>query len=257
MIRVLFLGTGGGRFNLISQLRRTAGFCIQGPLNFYVDPGPGSLAACKEFSLDPRSMDALVVSHNHIDHTNDAGLIAEAMSDYSRKRRGWLIGSESVIDGDENGDKGITRYHQKKISHVRRAAHGKKIAIRKGSARATLTPFPVRHEDKTGFGFVLEMGGKRIGYTSDTEYYAGISRHYSGCDILIANNLKAGDDGVPGHLHSATTARLLSEAKPKLAILTHMGRRLILASPSREAKRIGKLSGAKTIPAEDGMEITL
>lgn len=257
MVELLFLGTGGGRFNLISQLRRTAGFAIIGQLKIYVDPGPGSLSACKEFSFDPCNVDVLVASHNHIDHTNDAGLIAEAMSDYSRKRKGWLIGSRSVIGGDENGDKGITYYHQRKLAHISRAVAGKKILVRKGSARAALTPFPVRHEDKTGFGFVLEMGGKRIGYTSDTEYYEGMAKHYTGCDVLIANNLKAGNDGVPGHLHSATTARLLSEARPKLAVLTHIGKRLILAGPAREAKRIQKLSGVRTISAKDGMRIKL
>jgi len=255
MVEILFLGTGGGRFNLISQLRRTAGFCICGSFNIYVDPGPGALVACKEFSFDLSKVNFLVVTHNHIDHTNDAGLIAEAMSDYSRKKRGWLIASKSVIKGDELGDRGITNYHMNKLEHVRVARHGQKIEIRAGKRRATLVPVKVRHEDSSGFGFVLKMDGKRIGYTSDTEYYAGISKHYSNCDLLIANNLKSADDSVPGHLYGSTTARLLSESKPKAAVITHLGRRLIISGPQNEAKRISRLSGVKTTAAKDGMRI--
>ena len=137
------------------------------------------------------------------------------------------------------------------------ARAGKKITILANGSRASIIPFPVKHDDKTGFGFVLEMDGKRIGYTSDTEYYAGISRHYSGCDLLIVNNLKPKIDSIPGHLHSAATSRLLSEARPKLAVLTHMGISLLAAGPGREARKIEKKSGVRAISAKDGMKITI
>jgi len=254
-VEILFLGTGGGRFNLISQLRRTAGFCILGGLNIYVDPGPGALVACKEFGFDPRKIDALVVTHNHVDHTNDAGILAEAMTDHATAKKGAFIGSKTVIEGDEFGDKGITHYHLGKVACAHEALYGHPIAIRARGKTATLIPAPVRHEDATGFGFTLEMGGKKIGYTSDTEYYAGMARHYAGCDALIANNLKAKADDIPAHMNSDTTIRLLAEAKPKLAILTHLGRKLILSGPEKEAKKIAKASGVRTIAAKDGMKI--
>lgn len=255
MVEILFLGTGGGRFNLISQLRRTAGFCITGSFKIYVDPGPGSLLSCKKFLFDPRKVDILVVTHNHIDHTNDSGLIAEAMSDYSRRKKGLLIASKSVIDGDEFGDRGITKYHMGKLKRVLIARHGKKILIVSGGKKAVFLPIRTKHEDASGFGFVLEMDGKKIGYTSDTEYFPGLPNSYSGCDLLIANNLKSAEDSVPGHLYSLTTARLLSESKPKVAIITHMGKRLILSGPEKEAKRISGLSNVRTIAAKDGMKI--
>lgn len=40
-MKILFLGTGGGRINVVKQFRSTAGFLIDGSMKIYVDPGPG------------------------------------------------------------------------------------------------------------------------------------------------------------------------------------------------------------------------
>jgi len=250
-MEIVFLGTGGGRFNLISQLRRTGGFAILGSTRFHVDPGPGALAACHEFSIDPKKTDAVVVTHNHIDHLNDAELMLEAINCYPDQKRGILVSTKSVLVADEFGERSISTYFTRKAERAHVVAQGKQIAL-KG---AVLTPTPVRHEDKTGFGFVLEMDGARIGYTSDTEYFPSLPKHFPRCDILIANNLKAGADGVPGHLYSTTTAKLLSECSPKLCVLSHMGRSLIKSGPAAEAKKIEAQSGVRTIAAEDGMRL--
>lgn len=254
-MEIVFLGTGGGRWNLISQARRTGGLRINGPINIHVDPGPGALIACHDFRQDPTKVQLLVVTHNHIDHVNDAGVIAEAMSCYALRKKGWLIGSKSVILGDEKGDKGISNYHMNALARVLVAVPGKKICVNIGGKKALLTPTRVKHDDKTGFGFTLEMGGKKIGYTSDTEYFEGIAAQYSGCDILIANSLKSKDDGVPGHLFTWGTIKLFKQAQPKLGIIAHMGMRLIKSGPEKEAQKIQKESGVRTIAAKDGMRI--
>jgi phosphoribosyl 1,2-cyclic phosphodiesterase len=253
-MEIVFLGTGGGRFNLISQLRRTGGFIIRGSSQLHVDPGPGALAACHAFSIDPEKTDAVVVTHNHIDHLNDVELMLEAINCFPDRKRGALVASKSILAGDEYGEKGISSYFINKLQSTHIAVQGKPIML---FPRATLVPTPVRHEDKTGFGFVLEMDGARIGYTSDTEYFPSLASHFLHCDLLVANNLKAGDDGVPGHLYSSTSSLLLSECAPKLCVLSHMGRSLIKSGPGREAKKIEKASGVRTIAAEDGMKIHL
>ncbi|MFA6908199.1 MAG: MBL fold metallo-hydrolase, partial [Candidatus Micrarchaeia archaeon] len=171
-MEIVFLGTGGGRFNLISQLRRTGGFAILGSLQLHIDPGPGALAACHDFSIDPRRTDAVVVTHNHIDHLNDASLMLEAINCYPDRTKGTFISTKSVLEGDEFGERGISSYFTRKLSRAVVVRQGKSVKIN----GATLTPTPVRHEDRTGFGFVLEMDGNRVGYTSDTEYFPALSR---------------------------------------------------------------------------------
>ena len=256
-MQIVFLGTGGGRINLLSQVRSTGGFRINGSIRIHVDPGPGALLSGNKFGQNASDVQLLIVTHNHIDHMNDAGLIIEAMSEHALKKKGRLIASKSVIIGDENNDKGISNYHLNKLEAHTVASPGKKIDVKIGDASCSLLPVPVRHEDKTGFGFVLEMDGKRIGYTSDTEYFDGMAKHYSGCDALIVNNIKSTPDGLAGHMYSAVTEKLLSEAKPKLAIITHMGMKLLRAGPEKEAEKIAKTTGVKAIAAEDGMKFDI
>ena len=257
MVEIVFLGTGGGRFNLIAQRRGTGGFRINGLINFHVDPGPGALIACKKFRQDPRKVDVLVVSHNHVDHTTDSGAMVEAMTLHHWKPKGMAIGSKSAMQGDSHGDRGISHYHLKRLQSAQIAIPGKAITLHKDGKKAKLIPTRTQHEDKTGIGFVLEMEGKRIGYTSDTEYFEGISAQYKGCDALIINNLKREKDGVPGHLSSLDTIRILREAKPKAAYLTHMGLTLLKYGPEKEARRIEKESGVRTVAAKDGMRVTV
>lgn len=258
MVEIVFLGTGGGRFNLVKQIRRTAGFRINGSLLMHVDPGPGALFAARDFLQHLEKTDVIVVTHNHIDHMNDANLLIESMADgWKVKKKGMLIGSESVIGGDENGDKGVSSYHLGRMERHEVAKAGDKIAISIGGKSALLHPTRVKHDDRTGFGFVLEMDGAKIGYTSDTEYFEGMGKLYAGCDVLIANCLKPAEDGIPGHLSGSTTARLFSEAKPGLGVLTHLGMKMINAGPEKEAEKIQKMCGVKTIAATDGMKIDI
>ena len=253
-MEIVFLGTGGGRFNLVRQLRLTGGFRINGPLAVHVDPGPGALFASMRFGQDASKLDLIVVTHNHIDHVNDAGLLVEAFSRYGEKH-GFFIGSRSVIEGDENGDRGISRYHLGSLEKYWVAEAGKKIEAEMRGEKISLLPTRVKHEDGTGFGFVLEMGGARVGYTSDTEYFEGIGRQYAGCDVLVANSLKPKEDGIPGHLDTDATIKLVSEAGPKLAIMTHLGTSMLKAGPEREAARVERESGVRTVAASDGMEV--
>jgi ribonuclease BN (tRNA processing enzyme) len=183
-----------------------------------------------------------------------AGLMVESISRYKEKH-GVVVGASSVIEGDYKGDRGISNYHLSNLEKHFVARAGKKLRLLIKGTPVSILPTKVRHEDKKGFGFVLEMQGKRIGYTSDTEYFKGISAQYLGCDVLIANCLKPKEDRIPGHLNTHTTARLFSEARPKLGVITHLGISLLKEGPEKNARKIRQLSGVKTIAAQDGMKI--
>jgi len=266
MVDILFLGTGGGRINLVQQLRGTGGFVLQGKtLNIHVDPGPGALVRMHRAGFEPTSLDAVICTHMHIDHVADAGVLIEAMTGFTFKKRGLAIASSSVLDGDRFGDKSISTYHQSLPFQVERFGPDDEkefevmdSAPLAGKPAKTVGTFSLRgvhvkHDEDSAFGFVMELDGVRIGYTSDTEYLPSIHNlAFAGIDVLVANNLKSAADGIPDHLHSGDLISLLKAAKPKLCILSHMGMGLIQSGPEIEAARIESASGVPTIAGKDG-----
>src|SRR3989338_1472984 len=254
-MNIFFVGTGGGRVNLIAQLRSTGGFMLNGSLKVYVDPGPGALYGSKQHKIDLSKIDILVVTHNHIDHYNDAEVLMEAMSGYALQKKGVLVASKSVLEGGGKYDLSISRYHQEKMQQVITGVAGQRNSVLCNGKSAAFSFTPVRHDDETGFGFVLSMDGQKIGYTSDGEYFEGLGEYFKGCDYLIVNNLKAEEDCIPDLMDSGGAIKLLKEAQPKTAIISHFGMKLISSMPELEAQKISAKSGVKTIAARDGMAV--
>lgn len=253
-MEIFFVGVGGGRVNLIRQIKGygTGGFAILGSRRIYVDPGPGAIVKMNGFGLLPTSIHAIIATHNHVDHVSDANVLVEGMSSYGNVKKGVVIGSESVINGDENGDRGITKYHQSLADRVYVAEWGKKEKFE----RFEIEYVKAMHDDKTTFGFKLWMDGKKIGYTSDGNFYDGIGKSYVGCDVLIINTLKPMKDNYPKHFSALVDGvEILKEAKPKLAILYHYGMKMINAGPAHVASEVEKKTGVKTISVKDGVRI--
>ncbi len=255
-MKIVFLGTGGGRVNLLKQWRSTGGFRINSKsANIHVDPGPGALLQSLKYRQDPFKLDCIIVTHCHIDHCNDASLLIEAMTGYALKKRGIFIGSEYTINGGLDGDRSISKYHLSKpeIVYVARFGEKKKFATNKGEFEIEF--IKTEHDEPTAFGFKLNIDGNVIGYTSDTEYFIELSKKFSGCDYLIINCLKSSEDGIPDHLKSSDVVEILKYSKPKFAILSHMGMKLLRTGPEKEASTIAKLSGIPCVAAHDGMTI--
>ena len=70
--QVVFVGTGGGRMTTAFQARATGGFWVRLDwIGVCVDPGPGALAHARgrALGLDPGVLDAIVLTHKHLDHS--------------------------------------------------------------------------------------------------------------------------------------------------------------------------------------------
>ncbi len=101
-----FLGTAGARFVMIEQLRSSGGLWISNKdTNVLIDPGPGSIVRCSTSrpKLNPTKLDAIILTHKHLDHSNDINVMIEAMTEGGFKKRGVVfcpsdaLGEDSVI----------------------------------------------------------------------------------------------------------------------------------------------------------------
>jgi phosphoribosyl 1,2-cyclic phosphodiesterase len=146
----------------------------------------------------------------------------------------------------------ISDYHQDLVQSVHELSPGKVLQINGIKFNGTHT----KH-DSPAVGFVLEMDGKRIGYTSDTEYFEGMAEEYKGCDIIIVNMLRATKPDFSGHFYAEPAVKFLKEAKPKKAFITRFGGQFFKLNPNIITKRMQEESGIPIFATRDGMSVEI
>lgn len=253
-MKLTFLGSGGGRFSAISQRRMTGGFRIDNlnGKNYHIDPGPGALIRTYQFGFDPRNLSGVFVSHAHTDHYNDAEILIEAMTRGMTKNLGTIVGSPSVLEGYEQWGPCISSYHQSKPNKFV-LKPDEEIEFNGIKVKGTKT----EHGDPAGVGFQINYRGFKLSYTSDTGYFDELPECHEGADILIASVLRPGNKSINGHMCSRNFIDLINKVKPKVAVMTHLGLKMISSNPVTQAKKISKETGVKVIAAFDGLSFNV
>lgn len=287
-MRILFFGCGGGRLNVLKQFFSTAGFMVDCSKKIYVDPGPNVTAQFKKFRkkfrVDITDIEGIFVSHAHLDHMNDLEVVIEGMTDFATKRKGFLIGDESIFGGgifslisnflkkikkigEKREKSGIeeeieeaeiihptfSEYHRNLVEKIYKIKEGKKVEIDNLTFYGTRTA-----HDISATGFVLEEKSEnlRLGYTSDTEFFDGIEKYYKNCDAIIVNVLRI-DKEWRGHFCIEDVVKFLNLTRPRYAILTRFGGQFVNANKLELKKKIEQETNVETIFSYDGMEFLL
>lgn len=246
-----FLGTGGGRHVMTSQMRRTAGIrLVHGDTHVHIDPGPGALVFSNWAQLSPRKLDALIVTHCHPDHYSDAEVLVEAMTNGTQTKKGLLASTTSVLDGIDGIGPSISDYHKGLVRDLLALERGVRFDVDDLKFTAT----EARHSDPHSVGLVVETPFGSIGYTSDTGYFDGVSEQYMGNRLLILCTVWPRSNPIHIHLNTDDALRILREAQPKACILTHFGVRMLRASPDLEAAFLQDETGIPVVAAVDDMK---
>jgi len=248
---IKFLGTAGGRFAVINQFRKSGGIWISiDDTNILVDPGPGSLLNCLSSrpKLYPKKLDGIILSHSHIDHSNDINIMIEAMTNGGFNKKGLVFSPKDAIEKD-----GIIIDHFK--DHV-----DKIIFLKEGNNYdigniSFSTPIKNIHGVET---YGLKFFGKDISLSivTDTKYSDKILDNYNS-DILILNVVLLKSVDKIKHLSIDDAENIIKKLKPKLTILTHFGMKVIKAKPWEIAEKLSNKLDSKVIAASDGMKIDI
>ena len=253
-LRIIFLGTGDGRFTTITQKRRTAGIrLLSDEFNVHLDPGPGALVHSLGLGLDPRKIDGVLVSHAHLDHYTDAEVLVEAMTRGTVRRLGVLAASKSVLRVGETAEMAISKYHQSLPERVVEVVARTEFEV--GGVK--IFGVEARHSDIDTVGFRFETSVGSIGYTSDTEFFEGIERYYKNLRVLILCVLRPSGNPWQSHMTTDDAVKIVSAVRPRFVVLTHFGMKMIFHGPAREAKRVEKETGVKAVAARDGLELSV
>jgi len=213
-----------------------------------IDPGPGSIVQAAKRKLKPEKLSAVILSHRHLDHSGDANIMVEAMTEGGFNRHGWLFAPADALGSEPV----IFSYLKNYLEGVVILQEGKSYSIGDISFAT-----PVRHiHPVETYGMVFTAGGHTFSYIADSRYFDGLLQHYAS-ELLIINTLLMEPRETVDHLAVGDAEHIIRELKPKVAILTHFGTRVWQAKPWELAEKLSEQTGVKVIAARDGMKFDL
>ncbi len=247
---IKFLGTAGARFVMIRQLRRCGGLWVncQG-INVLIDPGPGSLVHCAKSrpKLDPSKLDAIILSHRHLDHCGDINVMIEAMTEGGFKKRGVVFCPFDAL----NDDPVILKY----IRNFPREIVILEAGQRYQAGNFVFETSPRHIHPVETYGFKFSIKGRKIGLLTDTRYFPEVVDFYK-VDVLIAGVVFPEPRPGIDHLSLGDLKDFLPIIKPAKTILTHFGMTMLKIKPHLAAESLSMELNQEIIAASDGMSFT-
>jgi len=233
------------------QVRASGGlwFSLAGT-QFLVDPGPGALvrATGSRHRLDPARLEAILLSHRHLDHAADVNAMIEAMTLGGTELRGTLFAPADALAGD---DPVVLRYLRSYLQAVVTLVEGGRYEL--GGLTFTC---PVRHRHRGEvYGFRIESRDLSVSYVADTAFFPELADAYR-ADVVLFNVVRFKPSTLD-HLHAPEVEELIRAMKPKLSILTHFGMTMLKARPWVVARSMSEATGCEVIAATDGQQIDL
>jgi len=256
MISVRFLGTGGARFVVAKQIRASGGMWFRfapddtegAVTQIHVDPGPGALVRAMSAlpPCDPTELDALVLSHKHLDHSNDINAMIEAMTTGGWKRRGVLLAPRDAFEGEPV----ILPYAAKfvPVHHYLGPSAGP-YAVNDVEVRTSL-----QHEHSVEtYGVHFSYRGATVSYLPCGSYFEGLAEDYAAHhpDVLIVNVLRYRDDMKVDHLTFDEARHIFAVVRPKVAVMTHFSTKMLEAGPQRLARELEDELNLRVYAASD------
>jgi len=249
-----FLGTAGARFAVSTQVRHSGGLVwTLGGATIWVDPGPGALvrALSSRPKIDPARVDALVITHRHLDHAGDATAVVEAMTRGGFAPRGALLAPRDALETEPV----VFRYAQAFVARREILAEGSRHELAPGLVLET----PIAHDHGIEtYGYRLSAPGFTAGHVIDTFWMDALEEAYAGVDLLVVNTTRQkGGDRRYLHLGADDAERLVRAIRPRLAVLTHLGMQLTPVKAEAAALDISERTGVPVVAARDGWLLSL
>lgn len=219
-----------------------------GHTNFLLDCGATALIGLRKFHLDPNAVSTVFVTHLHGDHYAGLAWLLIDAALVSKRTAPLVVAGPAGIEerfhvAAEALFPGSTQVERKFDLTFREYREREPIEIN----GITATPFEVKHfSGAPPYALRLQVGGKVLSYTGDTEWVEALIPAAQGADLLIAECYQY-DVALKFHLDYQTLASNFSRLAAKKILLTHMSEAM-LAHRHRVKKELCLL-------ADDGMTI--
>ena len=250
---IKFLGTGGARFVVSQQLRASGGIWLScRGTQILIDPGPGALVKCLSSrpKLDPSQLQGIILTHRHLDHAADVNIMIEAMTRGGSQRKGMIYAPVDALDHDPV----ILKYVRSYVAGIEILREGDSYHL--ASIRFS-TPIRHQHPVET-YGLKISLPYGTASLITDTLFFPELMEHYQ-ADCLIINVVRflPNSPMVIYHLCFEDAKKIITELKPKKALLTHFGTSMLQAKPWKLADELSQLTGVHVVACTDGLTFPL
>jgi len=243
-VKLTFMGTAGARFMVAKQLAASGGLYIEeGGTRLACDPGPGAVVQYAKRKVDLARLDGILVSHRHLDHCGDVNVMIEGMTEGGFRPRGKLFCPSDCLDDDPV----VLRYLRSFPREVVRLQAQTQYTL--GDLEFTTTRRHPHGVETYGFRF-----GDRLGWLTDSDWYDGMAEDHK-AEVMVLHTVLLDTRSDLPHLSIPEAARIVAEAKPRLAVITHFGMGVWRAHPWEIAEQMSQATGVEVKAARDGMSL--
>lgn len=231
-----------------------------GATRLLIDCGPGSVPELKRI-IDPRDLDAIVISHMHLDHILDLVTLRAAFRYAPEPFDGRIVlwlppGGASILDSLAAP---LDLDHHSPLFFDQSFQTAEYNPIDSLQAGAISIDFAPAQHSVPAWAMRLAAAGsdRAIGYTSDTGPVTHLAAFFQGVELLICEATLLESDTSPierTHLTAREAGRLAETCRAKRLILTHVWDE---AGPDRLLSEAATAYSGPVELAWPGMEITL
>ncbi|NPB06673.1 MAG: MBL fold metallo-hydrolase [Aquificae bacterium] len=247
-MKVLFVGTAGGRVTTFRLLRRSGGFLVEQSGSFaHVDPGPGAFVYLKELGVPYTSLELFLLSHLHLDHSADLNALLEAATDGGKRDGVAVFAPKSVFEGE---DRVLFPYLRRRLTREGFFEQGHELSFKSWRVKPV---YRHAHHGTPTYSFLV----------NETVLYVPCSRFEErmleympeGVPLLVINTTFYRRRPFVDHLSAEEAALIIKRVKPKRAVITHFSKEMLKAGPERVAEELSAETGHEVLAAYDGMVV--
>ncbi|MCK4236119.1 MAG: MBL fold metallo-hydrolase [Candidatus Krumholzibacteria bacterium] len=251
-LRVTVLGSG----TIIPSAERkpTALLIEAGQVAYLFDCGPGILQALEDTGFSFRSLNRVLFTHFHPDHTLGIGrLLAAINNDPASDKRQRL-----VFYGPCGLSDFIGRWNELYCSTTPGGDCLELVEVGAGEVLRDgdvwIRAVRVEHGDHEALAYRVDRRDASIVYTGDTAFTESLVELAKDTDLLVSECSFPDDRPAEGHLTPSDVGRLASRSRAGRVVLVHLYPVFEGSDPARSVK---KHYGGPVIAARDGMTIDL
>ena len=241
------LGSGGPE---LDDGRASSGYVIwnKGKARLLVDIGSGSMFQFEQSGASLNDLDAVMLSHMHVDHSNDlpalikASFFSNRNSDlyvYGPSGNSFMPSATNFVQNLFGDDKGAYQYLSSYLDgsdsyrllprDIDVTSKAEKVVLANSHYR--LTAVPVHHGSIPALAWRVEIAGKIIVFSGDmsnrNDTLVTLAKQ---ADLLVAHNaVPEGARGIAGNLHMppSVIGQIAAKAQVKQLVISHRMNRTI------------------------------